>query len=62
ARREVAELDEDDVEQYVRNKFKNLNEMENYILSKKPKKPAKGSHESQEEYKEKNEGKDSHFY
>ncbi|RGB34342.1 hypothetical protein C1646_742835 [Rhizophagus diaphanus] len=57
----IADLDEDAIDEFVRNKFKTLNEMflerskqmEEYVLSKKPKKPEKTPNETNEEYENK---------
>jgi hypothetical protein len=64
---EVSNLDEDEIEQFVRNKFNNLNtlflkrskELEDYVIKKKPKKPVKLPEETTEEYKKRQKGKPS---
>lgn len=61
----IANLDEDAIDEFVRNKFKTLNDMflersnqlEKYVLSKKPKKPEKNPNETNEEYEHKYKGK-----
>jgi hypothetical protein len=62
---ELAEMDENGIDQFVRNKFRNLNEMllarskdmEDYVISQKPKKPEKNPNETKEEYEKRYEGK-----
>ncbi|CAB4481893.1 uncharacterized protein OCT59_029351 [Rhizophagus irregularis] len=60
-KQKIANLDEDAIDEFVRNKFKTLNNMflersnqlEKYVLSKKPKKPEKNPNETNEEYENK---------
>lgn len=62
---EIKDLNEDEIEQHVRNTFHNLNtlflkrskELEDYVIKKKPKKPVKLPKETDEEYEKKCEGK-----
>ncbi|PKY53193.1 hypothetical protein RhiirA4_471266 [Rhizophagus irregularis] len=57
----IANLDEDAIDEFVRNKFKTLNDMflersnqmEKYVLSKKPKKPEKNPNETNKEHENK---------
>jgi hypothetical protein len=64
---EVSNLDEDEIEQFVRNKFNNLNtlflkrskELEDYVIKKKPKNPVRLPEETIEDYEKRQYGKPS---
>ncbi|CAG8544149.1 8884_t:CDS:2 [Acaulospora morrowiae] len=59
---EVSEMNEDEIEDYVRGKFQKLNslflersiDLEEYVIGKKPQKPVKNPDETNEEYQERN--------
>ncbi|RHZ81524.1 hypothetical protein Glove_120g159 [Diversispora epigaea] len=65
----IETLSEDQVEDFVRNKFQNLNEMflkhsktiEELVISKKPKKPVKNPNETEEEFMKKYKAYEANF-